>query len=177
MVANHCSHLDTLVLMSLFSLTDIIRIHPLAAGDYFFTCKFKSWFFRNVFGAVPCWRKPSKNHNVDESFREVKDILNNNGIVIIYPEGTRSLNSEMNHFKTGVARIAKEVPNIPIVPFYIEGTDMILPKKDFLIVPNIVRINVGESITYESMNQEKSVEIHTFTAELFKRVYELKDDL
>lgn len=178
LVANHCSHVDTLVLMSLFRLKDIARIHPLAAGDYFFTCKIKSCFFRNIFGAVPCWRKATKNHSIQESFSEVIDIVNDGGIVIIYPEGTRSLDSEIHNFKTGVARIAKEVPNLPIVPFYIEGTDMVLPKKDFLIVPNIVRINVGESITFNGIDKgvDNHSDVHAFTSELFRRVSELKCD-
>lgn len=189
LVANHCSHLDTIVLMSLFSLKDIARIHPLAAGDYFFTCKFKSWFFRNIFGAIPCWRKPSENHTVQESFKEVIDVVNDGGIVIIYPEGTRSMDSEIHNFKTGVSRIAKELPNVPVVPFYIEGTDMILPKKDFLIVPNIVSINVGESLTFNSIatttnsndttkssDASKNSNVHAFTSELFRRVSELKEE-
>ena len=36
-IANHSSHIDTLCILSIFPLSDVLKIHPIAAADYFFT--------------------------------------------------------------------------------------------------------------------------------------------
>jgi 1-acyl-sn-glycerol-3-phosphate acyltransferase len=49
-VANHNSHLDTLVLISLFPLRQIRNIRAVAAADYFFTNPLLGWFVTNIIG-------------------------------------------------------------------------------------------------------------------------------
>ncbi|MCO4836344.1 MAG: 1-acyl-sn-glycerol-3-phosphate acyltransferase, partial [Acidimicrobiaceae bacterium] len=44
LVANHNSHLDTMVLMSLFPYKEMNKIRPVAAMDYFFKHPIRRWF-------------------------------------------------------------------------------------------------------------------------------------
>jgi 1-acyl-sn-glycerol-3-phosphate acyltransferase len=47
--------------------------------------------------------------------------------IMIFPEGTRSLNNEIGFFKRGAFQMALEA-NVPILPVLIDGTGGILPK-------------------------------------------------
>lgn len=55
-----------------------------------------------------------------------------NGIsLMLFPEGTRSLNSEIGFFKRGAFQLAIEA-GVPILPVLIDGTGGILPKHGFI---------------------------------------------
>ena len=53
MVANHNSHLDVFVLMSLFPGALLSRLRPVAAADYFLRHRLLSWFARRVLAILP----------------------------------------------------------------------------------------------------------------------------
>lgn len=52
--------------------------------------------------------------------------------VLIFPEGTRSMDTEIGFFKRGAFQIALEA-GIPILPVVIDGTGSILPKHGFVM--------------------------------------------
>ncbi len=148
-VANHNSHIDTLLIMSLFPMSKIIKIHPVAAEDYFCNTKFKSFIFKTLIGIIPIKRKLSKQPK-EVFFKEINNALKNKHIIIIYPEGTRGEDNLIHDFKTGVAHIAKMNPAVPVIPMYVNGPDKILPKVDFLPVPFISDIYVSAHIYYDN---------------------------
>ena len=147
-VANHNSHIDTLLLMSLFSGTQILKIHPVAAADYFCNTKLKSFIFKTLMGLIPLQRKFGKTTK-EELFKEINEALRAGETIIIYPEGTRGEDNSIEEFKSGVAHIAAMNPDVPVVPFYINGPDRILPKGAFLWVPFIADVYVAEGVKYD----------------------------
>lgn len=59
--------------------------------------------------------------------------------VLIFPEGTRSRNGELQRFHSGAFKLAVEA-GVPIVPLCIQGLGIFLPKGEWLIQPAPVRI-------------------------------------
>ena len=57
--------------------------------------------------------------------------LRNGESVFIFPEGTRSPDSQIRRFKSGAFRLALET-NTPILPVLIDGTGAVLPRKGFI---------------------------------------------
>ena len=165
--ANHNSHLDTMVLMSLFPLSHINQVKPVAAADYFMKNKWFAWFSQNVIGIIPLKRRPTKEEG--HPLLGVTKALENGDIVIVFPEGSRGIPEEMGTFKTGIAHLAKEFPSIPVVPIYIHGAGKALPKGEALFVPFIIDVNIGEALYFENENNK------AFTVRLEKSIKELEE--
>lgn len=166
LVANHSSHIDTLILMSLFNLKTTLSVHPIAAKDYFFKTKFRSWFFTNIIEIIPISRSVDKfSHS--HPFEKASQILHDGKIVIIFPEGTRNNSDEIGEFKKGIAHLAKLNPTTPITPIYIHGPGMVLPKGEELLVPFICDVYIGDSI-YWNQNKDQ------FVKDLKDSIQELK---
>jgi len=167
-VANHNSHIDTLLLMSLFASDQVLKIHPVAAADYFCNTKLKSFLFKTLIGLIPLSRKFGKITK-EELFKDINEALRNGETIIIYPEGTRGEDATIKTFKSGVAHIAAMNPDVPVIPFYINGPDRILPKGSFLWVPFIADVYVSEPIKYDGTPTK------VFTERIQNIVQSLKD--
>lgn len=168
-VANHNSHIDTLLLMSLFSTSQILKIHPVAAADYFCNTKLKSFIFKTLLGLIPLKRKFGKTTK-EELFKEINEALRAGETIIIYPEGTRGEDNTIKEFKSGVAHIAAMNPDVPVIPFYINGPDRILPKGEFLWIPFIADVYVAQGIKYDGTPTK------TFTQRIENVVTTLKEE-
>jgi len=164
--ANHNSHLDTMVLMSIFPLSKIHQVKPVAAADYFMKNRWFAWFSQNVIGIIPLKRRPSKEEG--HPLLGVTQALEKGDIVIVFPEGSRGVPEEMGTFKTGIAHLAKVFPSIPVVPIYIHGAGKALPKGEALFVPFIIDVNIGEALYYGDENTK------VFTQRLEKSIIELE---
>lgn len=168
LVANHTSHIDTLILMSLFPLKTILEIQPIAAKDYFYKTNFRSWVSTNLIGIIPIEREPEKFSRI-HPFAPATEALKEGKIVIIYPEGTRGNSDSIGEFKNGVAHLAKQNPEVPVIPIYIHNPDMVLPKGDGFLVPFICDVFIGEKLNWNN-NKE------SFMTLLKSKVEELKQE-
>lgn len=153
LVANHNSHLDTLVMMSLFPIKTVIKVRPIGAKDYFFRNRYLKWISTHLIGIIPLERKPSKDggHPFDKIYKSLED----GDIVLLFPEGSRGDPQEMKPFKSGIAHIAQKYPSTPVIPLYIDGAGKVLPKGEALFVPFIIDVNIGKPIYYNGRDKNE----------------------
>ena len=144
--ANHASHVDTLLLLTIFPPRLLARVRPVAAADYFLRGPLIGWFSRKLVGIVPIDRQSDGRQDVLAPAREA---LAAGDIVIIFPEGTRGTgDDELGPLKAGVARLAAAFPSAPVIPIWIEGAGRVLPKGSFLPAPINCTVLAGSPIAW-----------------------------
>jgi 1-acyl-sn-glycerol-3-phosphate acyltransferase len=144
MVANHSSHLDAPAMLSALPLGKIHRAFPAAARDYFFTNLSKLVFSAIVVNAMPFDRKD----NPQQSLALCRQLLEAPGhVLILFPEGTRTLDGTMGRFKPGVGFITAGT-SIPIVPCYLAGGYRAWPKGKFIPRPRKLKLIIGKPLTF-----------------------------
>ena len=102
MVANHSSHLDTLVLARAVSWRIRAHVFPIAAADTFFVRPLSAHSATLFLNALPLWRRQPGRHSLND-LRE--RLQGDDCIFIIYPEGTRSRDGRMSEFRPGIGML------------------------------------------------------------------------
>ncbi len=150
-ISNHNSHLDTMVLMSLFPASILSQVHPVAAGDYFLRNKLLAWFSLKIIGIIPIQRNRAATKA--DPLAAISEALSNGQIIIFFPEGTRGEPEILSDLKHGIRVLAKRHPNVPITPVFLSGLGKALPRGEALLVPFICDGNIGDPLYW---NDEES---------------------
>lgn len=142
--ANHNSHLDTLVLISLLPLSQLHRVRPAASADYFTKNKALAWFATRIIGIIPI--PLGTGLPKEKVLAEVLTALEQDAIIILFPEGTRGEPEQLGRFKKGVATLCARLPQTPVYPVFLHGLGKALPKGEVLPVPFFCDVFVGEPL-------------------------------
>ncbi len=135
--ANHQSQFDIFVLQGFLGL----NFRWLAKKELF-TVPIWGAAMRRA-GYIPIDR--SHGRKAIKSLDEAAQKIAAGTSVIIFPEGTRSIDGKLHDFKAGAMMLAIK-SGVPIVPVAILGTYEILPKGKLLMKPGKVQIRVGRAI-------------------------------
>jgi 1-acyl-sn-glycerol-3-phosphate acyltransferase len=168
-VANHCSHIDTLCLLAALPLRKLHRAFPAAASDYFFQSIPRLWAAAILVNALPFARQA----RVRQSLLLCRDLLAHPGtILIIFPEGTRSTTGEVGEFKSGIGALVAGC-DVAVTPCFIDGSFQAWPKGKRFPRPGKVRLIVGTPRNFRDRGTDK-IDICAIAAELRDAVNELR---
>ncbi|MGE4169974.1 MAG: lysophospholipid acyltransferase family protein [Candidatus Margulisiibacteriota bacterium] len=95
----------------------------------------------------------SNPHKASEQLAAVKAALVGGGVVLVFPEGTRSFTEELGEFKRGAFVLAAQT-GLPVIPIYLNGTNRVLRKKSLVIHRGSVSVSIGEPIPYTKATQK-----------------------
>jgi 1-acyl-sn-glycerol-3-phosphate acyltransferase len=152
LAANHCSHLDALVLGAALIPRHRERAFPIAAGDVFFQSTVTSTFSAIMLNALPMWRKNCGPHALAELRRKLQE---EKAIFIIFPEGGRSRNGSMMPFKHGLGMLVAET-SVPVVPCGLVGTFEALPAQRNFPRSVAIKLVIGDALQFASTANDRT---------------------
>ena len=150
-VSNHSSHLDALCLLSVLPLRSINRVFAVAAKDYFFCSFFKSLLAVVCVNALPFDRKKQKKKSL-ELCADVLDAADK--ILVMFPEGSRSVNGKINAFKPGLGLLVAGTNRL-VVPSYINGGYEAWAKGSHFPKPKKIIVTIGKPMNFCDMKKSK----------------------
>lgn len=154
-VSNHQSNWDPI----LIAMLTYRKIHFLGKIELFKN-KLLGWFFRQV-GVIPIDRKDVKPRSLIESMK----ILKNEGVLGIFPEGTRVKPGERQKVMDGFVLFAVRTQS-PIIPIHISGSTKPWHNLDIVIgEPIILKEEFGKKV--------KDIDITEIAENIMDKIYEL----
>jgi len=136
LAANHRSFFDPFVIGTMTRRP----VYYVAKQELFGYSRVLSWLL-NALGAFPV----DRGHGDQETIETAKVILGRGGIVLMFPEGTRTRPGSLGRPKRGVGRLALET-GAPVVPIAVIGTEDI--RDGWRIRPRKVRARAGRALQF-----------------------------
>ena len=124
LVANHASHVDTPLLLSVLPLPLRHRTIVAAAADHFFDRRWKAHLWAGALAAIPIERNKVNRRSADVA----AELIAEGWSLVIFPEGGRSPDGWLQPFRGGAAYLAARTGR-PVVPVHLSGTWRVLPKR------------------------------------------------
>ena len=145
---NHCSNLDPLVVGAAFPK----QLRYLAKVELFEGSRLFAWLLKKL-GAIPVSRRSSQS--AGGALKAFLQLIEDKQNVLLFPEGARSLDGNLQPLEGGVALLAMKT-KVPVVPVFISGTFEAMPVGSSHIGWNKVRVDFCEPIYPEEMQEELS---------------------
>jgi 1-acyl-sn-glycerol-3-phosphate acyltransferase len=164
-ISNHQSILDIVLINSLrYRFKWISKIENMKMPIL-------GWYLRMAgYITVNRGNKESKEEMMEKSYQ----CLKRGTSIMMFPEGTRSLDMEIGFFKRGAFQLAISAQK-PILPVLIDGSGGVLPKHGLIFsTGHKIRVKVFDPVTPESFDTDKpdilSLRFSIFMTEALKEL-------
>lgn len=145
-VANHQSVLDILVVLAALPIQ-----FKFMAKQELFSIPFIGWHMKYA-GYIPLHR--GNRESALRAAEQARRYLRLGLSVLLFPEGTRSLDGKIQDFRNGAFHIAKE-EKVGILPVVIDGTNEAIPKKSWLLRKRSnLFVSIGKPIPAEEVTSQ-----------------------
>ncbi|MDO5054555.1 lysophospholipid acyltransferase family protein [Pasteurella oralis] len=151
--ANHNSHGDFILLWVSLPYEVRKNTRPVAGADYWKKGKVRRFLAEKVFNMLLIERGSDDPKVITDKISEVLQ----ESSLIIFPEGTRKIDDDvqLQPFKSGLYHVAKQNPDLELVPVWISNMHNVLPKGFMLPIPLLCDLYLGEPLSYQH-NEDKA---------------------
>jgi long-chain acyl-CoA synthetase len=175
--ANHQSHMDVPVILSVLPGSWRARVAPAMAKEFFKAHFFPEEFSRRqvltnrlnyylaafFFNTFPL---PQREAGARQTLRYIGEVTGAGYSVLIFPEGARTDQGEIKPFRGGIGMIGSRL-GLPVIPVRLEGVDRVLHTRWKMAKPGRVSVTFGRPMRLSGDNY----------AELAKQVEQAVRDL
>ncbi|HSR51847.1 MAG TPA: AMP-binding protein [Acidobacteriota bacterium] len=165
LAANHNSHLDTPAVALALPFSWRYRLAPAMAKEHFLPLfapqryglkerAAAAWFYllaRGLFNAYPL---PQRMGGVRKTLRRTGLLVERGCCPLIFPEGRRSEDGEMQAFRPGVGVMAMEM-KLPVVPVYLQGLFEVYNKHVSRPKAGPVRVCFGSALRFPCLDDPR----------------------
>ena len=146
-IANHASHLDLAALMAAIPSRYRDRTYFGSAADRWFIKGRKEiykqgWWRSLVYGSFPIQRGGGSR-----TLHYAEWLIDQDGSIGIFPEGTRTTTGKMGKFRHGPSILALK-KQVPVVPIYMDGLRSLLAKGSSESRSGPVHVLIGEPVRF-----------------------------
>ena len=139
--ANHTSHGDFVLLWAALPGDLRALTRPVAAADYWQGSALRRFIGGEVFRALLIDRERAGGADPVQLMAEQ---LRSGDSLIMFPEGTRNTGDDLLlPLKSGLFHLARNCPEVRLVPVWIENLKRVLPKGSYLPVPLACSVDFG----------------------------------
>jgi len=166
-ISNHASYIDP----TLIGMTLPGQIHYMTKKELFDVPVF-SWFLSRL-RTIPINRS-----GVDrKAIRTCRRILESGERLLLFPEGTRTETGEMQEIKSGAGLLISDLPDVSIVPVYIDGSFQAFPKGAWFPRPARITIRYGKpfKITQKGVALDKKNYYQSVSILFYEKIKALKN--
>ncbi len=166
--ANHQSYVDPPVISAAIPE----EIFFLARDDLFKLGAFR-WLCRKVNSIMIKKRRADRS-----ALRTVLEKLGEGRKVVVFPEGTRSSDGQLQPPESGVSLLAHR-SRAPVIPAYVSGTYHVLPRGRKMVRFHPVSVSFGKALGFDerSLNSGAKAAYHSFSQQVMNAIAALKTSL